>query len=298
MKAALLFLVVLCSAGFISAQSQPPTPSPSKGAQVKQQKSPNNEAATEVKYQLLPTPSPQPSAPSESQHGAYDEKAAPSVWSRLDPNWVIAIFTVVIAGATVAQVRVYKRQAALMESGLNETKKTADAALKSANAANATVKLMGATAEKQLRAYIGINLAANNPPTPPNNIKFCMINRGQTPAFNVTNFVSWYSFAGANTPWQSGHPYTRYGSQTGSKFTLFPQDPSYPELELKGLPGGPAFSQLMANAAAGLITLYIYGEVSYFDLFGKKERITEFCYRQRVGVAGQLEVCDHHNHAT
>lgn len=102
-------------------------------------------------------------------------------WHKIDPNWFIAIFTAVLVWVAITQTKIYRRQRELMEGGLQETKRAADAA-------NKSVILAEETAKKQLRAYVSFHFI-DAPAWPDSHgvigFSFVCINHGATPARDV-----------------------------------------------------------------------------------------------------------------
>lgn len=136
----------------VSAQSQPPTPSPRQSGQSQQQK-----ASPEIKKTnadgspytaadaFLDGVSPPPTS-DEQRPSVYHriEKAISRWtyrWGQVVSDITIAIFTGLLYFVARGQKKIYARQAEIMDKGLAETKTAADAAKLSAETADRALRL-------------------------------------------------------------------------------------------------------------------------------------------------------------
>jgi hypothetical protein len=184
------------------------------------------------------------------------------------PSWIeaigaaiTAIFTVVLAIATIK----------LWSSTVN----AALAAKNSADAANAAVALAKDTAEKQLRAYVGIDkprvlgMTVGNKPIVLVTVKNC----GQTPAYNVRG---WHKYIFGPVPLDLEFPEGRSGGVTtlhaGQTVEFRSEMPVLTEELLTAF--GTSGDQGIA--------LWVYGKISYDDAFGAPH-ISNFRHLTGVG---------------
>jgi hypothetical protein len=172
----------------------------------------------------------------------------------------------------------------------------ADAAQESAAAANNAARIAGNTLiasqnsfKQEQRAYLwASSFNMSNPPTCPDSrgVHVCadvhVVNSGKTPANGV--HIWRYAIFGPN-------------AERTIKAMKVPEykTPSGDVLGLSGDKWGTAFTPVVDNATAsslidGTISLYIYGVVQYFDIFGEYHE-TGFC-SQRVQRGTAFIVCD------
>jgi hypothetical protein len=175
------------------------------------------------------------------------------------------------------------------------------AAWSGSSAADRTAAIMQDTAERQLRAYLGITTEA---PTgrPPAEIRVSGViganlfirNFGQTPAHNVQQWVN-------------------------IQIREFPLTSELPEpAEIDKLNRGISIIHPTEATTASCVTtwsitaedrreisigqkaIYIYGVVHYSDIFGKTERLTTYRLMSRttVAVSVDFQICDGGNSAT
>ena len=170
-------------------------------------------------------------------------------------NSLMDVLTGIIAIATVVYV--------VFTSLLwRTTKKSADAAKESAEAATAAVAQMRDTTEKQLRAYVcvsGALLKFPQPDVPEAQVHFK--NCGQTPAYALQGWIhTWFTKCPLQEELPAAPDNLRKGSETlaagGTTIFVAPRKPPLPPLNL-GLLGTEEF------------TFYVYGEVRYRDIFGR-----------------------------
>lgn len=172
----------------------------------------------------------------------------------------------------------------------------ADAAQEGAAAANNAARIAGNTLiasqnsfKQEQRAYLwASSFNMSNPPTCPDSgcIHVCadvhVVNSGKTPANGV--HIWRYAIFGPN-------------AERTIKAMKVPdyKTPSGDVLGLSGDKWGTAFTPAVANATAsslidGTVSLYVYGVVQYFDIFGEYHE-TGFC-SQRVQRSTAFIVCD------
>jgi hypothetical protein len=171
----LIWVVLL--AMYTGALSQQPTPRTAKGGQQPQTQSKNAEPAaakdergTEqfpIIVKALPSEHTYTKTQSEQQHeeekATYDRLVAYSTVALAVITFFLALYTAKLWKATVNLGKDAKeaaaRQASEMQESLMISKDSAVAAMKSADAAERTVKTMDRTAENQLRAYVYVEEA-------------------------------------------------------------------------------------------------------------------------------------------
>jgi hypothetical protein len=136
----------------------------------------------------------------------------------------------------------------------------------------ATVRLVRSaekTAERQLRAYVGITKATMSNFGVGQILRMSMTikNSGQTPAYRLTQH---YSIMGGEYPRKEPLPQV----DTPGRFsTLGPGEVHILEIPLQGPLPGSAYSQITNGDAA----IYVWGRVIYEDAFGYN-RETRFSY--------------------
>lgn len=267
-KALIIFLVLV---GCLNAQSEPPSPTPSKQGQFTQNDASKEKQASDLKGSALPATILQPSSPSKNTDTQNEEKNASRPWWK-DPNWVIVIFTGVLAAAAIFQVQVYKSQSRIMREGLAETKRAADAAEKAAEATRASVEIMDKTAAKQLRAYLYAGLATAEVQDPIKqttfSAKIALTNAGQTPAKKLRVKALADIF---QNPLPAGHDFkTPYG--IGDTYELGPKQVTYiPAVVPRVQIAGEITNIKNSNGKA----LYLWGTAEYEDVFGEPH-VTNF----------------------
>lgn len=194
-------------------------------------------------------------------------------------NWLLVVFTLVLAvftgmlwWSTHQLWKAAERQISVATEAANQARRAADAATASAEATQRMTGVMQDTAERQLRAYISASPTLINlfNETRAAQAGFRIENHGQTPAQNLA---------------------------ISSNVAIFPYPlpPNFQFPELKG-PGesravvhpgshgdGSAFApapftrdQLELICKADQQRLYVFGRITYTDIFGKN-RETRFC---------------------
>lgn len=198
-----------------------------------------------------------------------------------------------VGGATIAltfllwrvanrQAKIYERQAELMAGALKAAEDTASAGVISANAAKAAVDHSRQSAQIELRAYIGLddtklkNVAAGKKPAMLLQFK----NSGRTPAKKVQ---LWARFKYDSVPEQL----PRGSSTPSSSSTISPEAIfSLPD-EMKNA----LTSQDVALIKSGRAAIYIYGEVTYEDVFGHPHRTLFNLVHTKSTPTSTLTVC-------
>lgn len=186
---------------------------------------------------------------------------------------------------------------------------TVSAALWAARAATSAVGVARTTAKQELRAYVSVtpNFVTGFSPTTRAAVKFAMVNRGTTPARNVTQFsvVDIFPY-----PLPQDFPFPDPMLRGAGAFIIHPSETFI---------GSRVASRLfkkaeMEDVVAGTSSrIYIFGEVRYEDVFGV-ERRTRFCssivgsenLARVAGLRGAVpdevnisyEPSDQHNEAT
>jgi hypothetical protein len=126
------------------------------------------------------------------------------------------------------------------------------------------------TAKRQLRAYVSVTPTKLNGPA---NIShyFSMINHGQTPARDVmeTGLMDVFPY-----PLPPNFPFPALPGPRHGRLVLHPDQTNY-----SGLAGAArTFTQQeIAHIGTGQYRLYIYGLITYTDVF-EKPHITKFCH--------------------
>jgi hypothetical protein len=138
--ACVVTLLVCCSARTL-AQSQPPSPA---------------EPAPATDNQNAPDPATQTLV-----DGGSEKQQQPS--SSDIANGFIAVFTFILAIVAVLQYRAMRRQADYMREGLIETRKAADAATASADAARVSASIAIAAAEQADRPWLNVKVHMTGP---------------------------------------------------------------------------------------------------------------------------------------
>jgi hypothetical protein len=144
----------------------------------------------------------------------------------------------------------------------------------------ATVRLVRGsekTAERQLRAYVGITEATVSDFAVGQILRVSMTikNSGQTPAYKVTQH---YSIMGGEYPRKDPLPQVIV---PGGSSTLGPGEVHLLEIPLHGPLPSSAYSQITSGGAA----IYIWGRVMYEDAFGyNRETRFSYIFGGRFGV--------------
>jgi hypothetical protein len=116
-------LQILALSIVVSAQSQPPTPVPTKPTQGDQKQEDTKQQKTDITNKTRSAPA----IITTIEHGNHPNGATDDPPS----NWWLIIPTIVIAGAAIVQALIYMKQAKTMAENLVETRKASEATLQS-----------------------------------------------------------------------------------------------------------------------------------------------------------------------
>lgn len=143
---------------------------------------------------LAPQARTEPTKPSDGETQIEAERKKKEVHEADLAFWtlVLAVATIVLGAIAAVQVWMFLRQLKVMRTGQEDSRKLAQAAITSAEASQQTVATMKETAERELRAYVGVSKAFFRYVPVPENM-FCrqlraelqVTNSGRTPASNV-----------------------------------------------------------------------------------------------------------------
>jgi hypothetical protein len=132
----------------------------------------------------------------------------------------------------------------------------------------------------------------NNPGAGPG-VKLQIKNTGQTPAFQVRH---WGAICFREFPLAAGLP-ARLPGLAATASVLGPGIPSTKLLELNP----PLTPQQINDLRAGTGAVYVYGEITYTDAFGRKRftnyRLMYHRFGGAIGVSTDLNFCDEGNEA-
>jgi hypothetical protein len=137
-----------------------------------------------------------------------------------------------------------------------------------------TIIAMNRTARRQLRAYLSAqpNYVFNFNPSVLAEIKFTIVNHGQTPAYKVqcSGVVDILPY-----PLPFNHPFPKLPEpRSKSRFVIHPRGNMDHHAIAARLFTANEISQIVAGTQ---FRLYILGEVNYIDVF-KKKRTTTLCF--------------------
>lgn len=193
--------------------------------------------------------------------------------------WAKLMFCATVAGSLVGLVGIY-----LVFKTLKETRVSAKAAVRSAQVAEET-------AERQLRAYVGLDKAKIV--RSQDRVMRCVVeikNFGQTPAYKVSPLVN---IRGANKADLIAFEQTEQIVSDG--LTIGPGT----FVTLEGLLGEVMTQEREDAVRGGHSIVYVYGSVEYFDAFDKRRTTTFRLYlRESVFGDGKLKNCAEGNNAT
>lgn len=179
-------------------------------------------------------------------------------------TFVIAIFTVVLAFATIELKQLGEQQSADIKRSLIIARDSADAAKNAADATRDSVKLATDTAKKQLRAYVSV-IGSNidffgTDQTVQARIR--IRNTGQTPAYQVRAY-------------------------TGIVLTTYPPSVAFPNIKPDTFTGtlgvggnaqgiapmpGPMSAAEIDGTKNGKLAIFVFGAVEYLDIYGDHHR--------------------------
>lgn len=274
------FFGFIVGIGVAIAQSNPPTPSGGKIDQQPIKLSQNDENNASRTYHGSQSTTFDAAktidgkSKSQQQRGETTEK--PSEW------WIVWL-TIALVFVGLVQAGVYVWQALLINATLDHSRKSS---------------------EKQLRAYLGVIFPERGEECEdfPANFVVHVINAGQTPAYEVEGSAMWTTFdrGTLNPPSDFTYHLTRKG--TASRFTLSPQKIAPIRFPLDPGENGITFESCLTRANKGEIVLFLYGTISYRDVFENTPvRTTNFCFRHMSGDLSknrQQVVCRVHNETT
>jgi hypothetical protein len=209
-------------------------------------------------------------------HTAYDH-----------PNeFVIAVFTAVLA---IATIKLWRATNSLWEAGERQ------------------LKHLEQTAERQLRAYVFVSSAKVDIHKDSNAAIEAIVvlrNFGSTPASNVIN-VSGFAVSPYPVTSMPDMTFTdqSFAAAGQTRLALPPGVPSVSPVPIAADPRystGEAKSELVAGLSNGTLIVFVYGEIRYTDIFGKA-RWTQYRFMMGGPVGfrdGLLVGCGEGNEAT
>lgn len=300
-------LVLLFSLVVVPAYSNPPTP-PKAGHQPEIGTTQHDETAAKDQrgsetsplfIKVIPPLAVEPGPAKEAENG-HDNSSAEWWLVYITGALVLAtcgliIYTARLWGATKSLAedaeKTAARQAREMQASLLIAQESADAAKKSAEAAERTVSTMRDTAEKQLRAYVMVDCVeiVDVKPDPSREFVEPWIhvrykNFGQIPA---TGCKYWFVIDIAECPLKTPLVGNKVVQLTGP---IPPHDTFTAKIKL------PLMNSPNEHAA-----LYVYGEIHYFDGF-VADRTTKMFFMRGGGDdwmrEGELHICQEGNSVT
>jgi hypothetical protein len=211
----------------------------------------------------------------------------------------VALFTAVLAGFTLA---LWLSTKALWEAGERQIKTTRSVAAVQARHTQRQLKHAEKTAERQLRAYVGVTVTESvlRHPDPAEDrgegsvfkLVLKIRNRGQTPAYDLTVRITTMFL---NHPVKADYDFSRPIGNNPSMVVLGPSD----DISAESSPHPLSANEVeeMKNPDSRR-RLYTFGEIKYRDAF-ETGRHTHFCFYAEwngetlIGHAGE-----HYNDAT
>jgi hypothetical protein len=185
-----------------------------------------------------------------------------ALWTR-HVGW----FTGALVVVSIVTAVIFWHQLDVMKGQLAEMARAYDPIKESADAARDAVKLADRTAERQLRAYVGVtepliqNVGVNQVP----NVTFRIRNYGRTPARKVRY---WAEFEIGAYPLKMP---LNMGEPAPQALIINPQDGFKPNLQRQA----PLNGQQAINIQAGSERMYLWGIITYEDVF-EHPRTTKF----------------------
>lgn len=301
MKLALITLVALTGL-------QNPPPSSWEKKQPPQNQTQGKQADTPITKALpdkLPTPSPQAAPnldPPASQERAGDTaknpEDEPSKEWWLRSKWIVVWCTGAMVMVGFGQFIMYWRQWCIMQSALIQTERIASKQLKYATAST----------KREMRAYVGVVTHYTSDGARISGIKnlpqfyqFFIKNTGRTPAYNVITQSYWNYVKGPNMHWPDGLAFKKdiepnSPDMIGSATTLFSDEKVdtscfFPESH----EDGTTFAEAHAMYKKGEITLFMYGTITYTDIY-RKPHWTNFCVVSKALEDGRGGFTTYHLH--
>jgi len=236
--------------------------------------------------------------PSEPPASVSSEKTAvppPPTWWKFwqgPHERVLARATVFLAIATLALVVVATIQAYILATTDSSTRKVAAAAQSAAETAKATLEAAATSFRQEERPYLwadSFNMA--NPPVcqVPGGTRICadvhIVNSGRTPAIGIQI-----------------HRYATFGADAATVIKGMKVPPyTFASGDMLGSVGdkwGTAVTDVVDEATAkdildGKVSIYVYGVVQYYDIFGDYHE-TGFC-SFRLPNGGPFMACEYGN---
>jgi len=280
-----ILLLVLSVSGLAAQQSEGPAPSTGESKSNPPAKKPDQKPEASQ-----PNTAPPEEPPTSTQAPMSDTVAANTpekTEKKTSPDWLVW-FTGALVLVGACQLIAMLVQAKWM-------RRTVGVAQDSADAANATVKTMQDTAERELRAYVLATTGQRHRDATrkdASSVKIVIKNFGATPAYELTNWMGVDIFRWP-LPTDLGTPENT--DRNRSMSILGPGDTS----EL----GGPLNTLLTAEQEAqirrGEYAMVLWGEIKYRDAFNIRRvtRFRYFCIGELI-VDGRFAPHDEGNEAT
>jgi hypothetical protein len=209
------------------------------------------------------------------EKAVIDEKLAFETQRIADYTDRLALFTIFIFCVAVSQAGLFVWQLLYMRKGMEEAaiaakaaKESAETAKIQAGVARDTLQTMQDTAERQLRAYVGVSqFSISKVETGAPEAVVHIKNFGQTPAYNMQTWIHM---------WITRHP-LRIILPVAPESLLKSTAILHPGCEVVHfMPKEPAVKpEHIASLGTPEGTIYVYGEITYRDAF-KNPRTTKF----------------------
>lgn len=277
------FLLLLLALGMISyvlpvyqvfGQSEPPCPTVAVGESKPPEEQPKRkykqaQKAKEVTEtrpscgEALNTPDGKANANARTDNSGNDPSRDGNA-----AEWRMVDLTGIMIGVMFAQFALFWWQLSMMRRGVEDAETMAEAAKKSADAANLTAQIMKDTAERQLRAYVSIKEGWVFFDQDSTLLRTAIMieNCGQSPAYN---FKIWSDCVVAPSE--------------GFAFEIPEEDPR--PSSIVG-PNGvcainlerPITALEITAIASGIKSIYVFGKIDYEDCFGtSRYHIFRYC---------------------
>jgi len=207
-------------------------------------------------------------------------------------RWLV-IFTAALVLVGLLQFGVFFWQVKWMRRNVEIAEKSADAARQSANAASATVALMGKTTRKELRARVFVASARRTSPAGPGSfcVEISIKNFGKIPAYDCTYLIEMILAPNPNVTFPNLH---KKGQEP---VIVLPPDG---EITIAKVLHTGTFQHVQdTQVADGSYAVFIYGEIRYRDGFAR-DRVSKFRMRC-CGLdyaPGRFSFCESGNEAT
>jgi hypothetical protein len=186
------------------------------------------------------------------------------------------------------QADIYQRQADIMTGSLAVSADAAQAAAASAEASKEAVEHAKESAQTELRAYVGLHEAKLTKLTAGGHAKVLLQfkNSGRTPAHKVT---AWTKYKYDAVP----EGIARKSLKPTSRSSIGPDGVISRVVELERALTSADLRLIRAGGAA----IYVYGEVTYEDVFGQPHTTPFNLIHGAECAAGELLVCETGNDA-